>query len=118
MADVARSSETFRDPGDGGEINPTKSAYVELRVGDANETRTVAQPTGPGQILLLKRVTAGSGGLDVAFPTFVSSANRSTAVLNSRYDTVICRSYKCGAALSNTGYCWRGESNLGASYAT
>lgn len=100
---------TRPDPGNGAAIAVDRSAYIALESGGA-ETRTLAVPTFPGQILFLNMITDGGDIVVTVTDPHIDGTNN-TITFNDVGDTVIL----VGAKQSSSTYGWKLLMNVGAS---
>ena len=100
--DQAGTIDQVADPGNGGAIPVTASAAIPLVTAGA-ETRTVADPTFPGQELLLFFETDG-GNCVVTFASAVNLAGDTIATFANAGEALFCKAFVSTTA---GGLIWR-----------
>jgi hypothetical protein len=102
LADNASANcKAIADPGTGEAIPVTGSGYVEIAIGDAAQTNTLAVPTFVGQELTIYAVSrAGSGTRTITVASAVNQTGNNTILLDAAGETVVLRAIKVGAALA------------------
>lgn len=101
------------DPGNAGAIAVTRSGYVPLVTGGGGETRTVADPTAVGMILMLSLKTDGGGDAVVAFASPVNQTGNNRATFADVGDSQALISVEDGSDIE-----WREFQNDGAGLTT
>lgn len=102
LADTASANcKAIADPGTGKEIPVTSSGYIEIAVGDAAQTNTLAIPTFAGQEITIYAVSVtGSGTRTIAVASPVNQTGNNTITLDAAGEFVVLRAIKVGAALA------------------
>lgn len=104
-------SQPIADPGDAGAVPVTNSGYCPL-VSAGAETRTVAAPSAPGQMLLLYCKTY-VGAITVTIAATVNQTGNNTLVFGVQDDSIMLVAIESGAALE-----WRIAYNDGVVLST
>lgn len=115
LADTASANaKAIADPGTGEAIPVTGSGYVEIAVGDAAQTNTLAIPTFIGQELTIYALSvAGTGTRTITVASPVNQTGNNTILLDAAGETIVLRAIKVGAALA-----WRAIATDGATPST
>lgn len=102
LADTASANaKAIADPGTGEAIPVTGSGYVEIAIGDAAQTNTLAVPTFVGQELTIYAVSVtGTGTRTITVASAVNQTGNNTILLDAAGETVVLRAIKVGAALA------------------
>lgn len=105
------ASKEITDPGDEGAIPVTESGYCDL-VSAAAETRTLADPTFPGQVLILCFKTDG-GAITITAASPVNQTGNNTLLFEDAGDALKLYGSTDGADTE-----WRIDSNDGIALST
>lgn len=101
------------DPGDAGTIKCTESPQVVGLKSSGAETRTLADPDGPGQILIMSFVTDG-GDVTVTADTAINQDGNNTMTWADAGDIQVLVSVEISAGT----YAWREIANDGVALTT
>lgn len=105
----AHADYTYADPGDAGEIKPDRQFANCPLVSAGAETRTLKDPSFPGQRLTLAMKTDG-GDITVTADSNINQTGNDTITFNDAGDTVVLEGIEDGSDLE-----WRVVVNDGAS---
>ena len=98
-ADV--NAKKINDPGPGEPIPVTGSGYVEIAIGDAAETNSLAAPIFVGQELTIYAVSVdGAGTRTITVASAFNTDGDTTIQLDEAGQTVVLRAIKIGDALA------------------
>lgn len=102
LGDTASANgKAIADPGTGKAIPVTSSGYVEIAIGDAAQTNTLAVPAVIGQELTIYVVSvAGTGSRTITVASAINQTGNNTILLDAAGETVVLRAIKIGAALA------------------
>ena len=98
------------DPGDAGLINIADSpAYIDMVTGASGETRTLKDPSGGGQILILNLQTDGGGDSVVTADSAINQTGNTIITFGDANDNVSFYSIRDGSGT----FAWRISNNDG-----
>lgn len=98
------------DPGASGIININQSpAYMDLVTGSSGETRTLKDPSGAGQLLILNLRTDGGGDCTVTADSAINQTGNTIITFGDANDNIFMYSIRDGS----DAFAWRISNNDG-----
>ncbi len=112
--DNAMLIDPIKDPGDAGAIKILKSGICKLISGSGAETRTLADPVGPGLQITIAMMTDGGGTITLTFASPFNTTNNNTVT----FDTVGNAFTVVSVPISTSAYVWQDITADGAAVST